>query len=294
MTQYLKKPEWIRTRIPVGANVQKITSSTKHSGLATVCEEARCPNQWECWKNGTATFMLMGDTCTRHCRFCSVKTLKNPPSLNSNEPNDLAETIRSLKLKYAVLTTVDRDDLPDFGAMHIAGCVNEIKRINKNILIELLIPDFQGDLEALQKIATSHSEVIGHNLECTKSITPKVRDPRASYEQSLMVLRRIAEFNPNIITKSSLMLGLGETDDELIEAMEDIKQTGVSILTLGQYLQPSKNSLPVQRYVHPSRFEWFKEQGLKMGFEYVASGPLVRSSYLAAEHYLQLKLSRNN
>ncbi len=237
--------------------------------------------------------MLMGDTCTRHCRFCSVKTQKKPPPLNSKEPGDLAETIRSLKLKYAVLTSVDRDDLPDFGAMHIVSCVNEIKLINKDILIELLIPDFQGDPKALQKIATSQSEVIGHNLECTKNVTAKVRDPRAGYEQSLAVLKRIAEFNPTVVTKSSLMLGLGETDNDVIEAMEDIRQTGVSILTLGQYLQPGKKCMPVQRYVHPDRFEWFKEQGLKIGFEYVASGPLVRSSYLAAEHYLHLKLSRN-
>ncbi len=294
MADYLRKPEWIRTRIPSGSNFQKISSSAKHAGLATVCEEARCPNQWECWKNGTATFMLMGDTCTRHCRFCSVKTLKNPSPLDQNEPENLANTIRSLNLKYAVLTSVDRDDLPDLGTEHIINCVDKVKQVNLGILIELLIPDFQGKDHLIKQIADCQVEVIGHNLECTKNLTKKIRDPRADYNQSLDVLKTITRHNPQVITKSSLMLGLGETDEEVLETMKDIRETGVCILTLGQYLQPSKNSIAVQRYVHPDKFAWFKDEGLKMGFEYIASGPLVRSSYLAAEHYLQLKLSHNN
>jgi lipoic acid synthetase len=292
MSSHLRKPEWIRTKLPSGANFQTINQSSRAAGLATVCEEARCPNQWECWKSGTATFMLMGDTCTRSCRFCAVKTAKNPTLPDKDEPAKLAAVIRSLNLKYAVLTTVDRDDLPDLGADHIIRCVNEIKTIAPSILVEILIPDFQGKRALIEAIASCQAEVIGHNLECTRSLTRLVRDPRAGYDQSLLVLRMIAESNPHVITKSSLMLGFGESESDVLEAMNDLKEAGVKILTLGQYLQPGKRNIPVKEFIHPDRFTWFKEEGLKIGFEYVASGPLVRSSYLAAEHYLKLKLSQ--
>lgn len=288
----LKKPEWIKTRIPAGKHFQQINALNQHTGLATVCEEARCPNQWECWKEGTATFMLMGDTCTRSCRFCSVKTARHPSGPDPMEPDHLAETIRTLQLKYAVLTTVDRDDLSDYGAGHILTCVDRIKAVNPSVMIELLVPDFQGDETCIRRIAESQAEVVGHNLECTRRLTQIVRDPRAGYEQSLQVLKLLSQFNPTLITKSSLMLGFGETDDEVLEAMGDILGSGVEILTLGQYLQPGKHNIPVAKYVHPDKFEWFREQGLKMGFEYIAAGPLVRSSYMAAEHYLKLRLSR--
>lgn len=292
MNRPLRKPEWIKTRIPSGESYANVARAKSMSGLATVCEEARCPNKWECWKNGTATFMLMGDTCTRSCRFCSVKSAKNPGPLDREEPAKLAETIKSLKLKYAVLTTVDRDDIPDFGAAHIISCVKAIREQVPEIIIELLIPDFQGNLDAINAIADCDAEVIGHNLECTENLTRTIRDPRASYAQSLFVLKSLAAHNSKIITKSSLMLGFGESETDVIKTMHDIKDTGVKILTLGQYLQPGKHNYPVQAYIHPDKFDWYKEKGLEMGFEYIASGPLVRSSYLAAEHYLELKLSR--
>jgi lipoyl synthase len=290
MKNYLKKPEWIRSRIPSGVNFKTISHLRHHGNLSTVCEEAKCPNQWECWQKGTATFMIMGDTCTRKCRFCSVKTSRTPPELDPDEPKNLAETLRDLKLKYAVLTSVDRDDLPDLGTGHYLQCVEEIKRINGEILVELLIPDFQGRKDLLEKIAVCKADVVGHNLETTRRLSRTVRDPRASYEQSLLVLSTLHELNPDLILKSSLMLGFGETEEEILEAMRDIKETGTNILTLGQYLQPNRKSIPVEAYIEPEKFEWYRQEGLKMGFEYIASGPLVRSSYMAAEHYLNMKL----
>ncbi len=290
MTAYLKKPDWIRSKVPSGANFKAISHLRHHGNLATVCEEAKCPNQWECWKKGTATFMIMGDTCTRNCRFCSVKTSKTPPALDQEEPRKLAETLRTLKLKYAVITSVDRDDLPDLGVDHYLRCLEEIKNSCDNILVELLIPDFQGRLDLLERMANSQADVVGHNLECTRDLTRKIRDPRASYEGSLGVLKTLHRFNPELVLKSSLMLGFGETEAEVLETMADIRETGTNILTLGQYLQPNRRSAPVEAYITPEKFDWYREEGLKLGFEYVASGPLVRSSYLAAEHYLSFKL----
>ncbi len=292
--QTLRKPPWLRAKLPSGDNFKAMQQHRLGADLATVCEEANCPNMGECWNSGTATFMLMGDTCTRSCRFCAVKTSRNPPPLDSQEPQRLSGALKDLNLKYIVLTTVDRDDLPDHGANHIAKCVAEIRTILPDVLVEMLIPDFQGKAELIAEVVQAGPQIIGHNLECVKSLTPKVRDPRASYDQSLAVLRITRQIEPSVHTKSSLMLGFGESDDEVLQAMRDLRDLETDFLTLGQYLQPSKNKLPVFEYVHPDKFKWFEQEGLKMGFAYVASGPLVRSSYLAAENFMRSKLGKNH
>ena len=294
MNQILRKPDWLRTKIPAGENFRTIQQFRQQSGLATVCEEAKCPNQWECWKLGTATFMLLGDTCTRACRFCAVKTMKNPPLPDPDEPQKLAETVRELKLKYAVLTTVDRDDLADFGAGHITACINQIKETCPKIIIELLAPDFLANPDCIATICESKADVLGHNVECVKGLTAKVRDPRASYEQSLEVLRLFKKFKPEMITKSSIMVGFGETAQEVIETMQDLRAADVDILTIGQYLQPDKHKLAVAEYVTPETFLEYEQSARKLGFDYVASGPLVRSSYKAVEQYLLYKQSHSH
>ncbi len=291
-TPHQQKPSWLRARLPAGGNPIISQQKRLHTQLSTVCEEARCPNMGECWNAGTATFMLMGDTCTRGCRFCSVKTAKHPPALDSSEPENLAKTIKALSLKYVVLTTVDRDDLPDQGADHIRQCIGTIKASVPGILVEALIPDFQGNPELIARVSQSDADVIGHNVECVRRLTKTVRDPRAGYEQSLEVLRILKKSRPSLYTKSSLMVGFGETDDEVLESMSDIRGTGAEFCTLGQYLQPDKTKLSVSEYIHPDKFDWYEQKGLKMGFEYVASGPLVRSSYQAGEHYLQSRLNK--
>jgi len=281
------KPVWLRAKLPSAGNPIIYQQQRLHTNLSTVCEEARCPNMGECWNAGTATFMLMGDTCTRGCRFCSVKTARTPPALDPSEPEQLAETVKALNLKYVVLTTVDRDDLADQGASHIRHCINTIRASVPGILIEALIPDFRGEADLIQQVADSQADVIGHNVECVRRLTKRVRDPRAGYDQSLEVLRIIKQHRSAIFTKSSLMVGFGETDDEVLSALSDIRLTGAEFCTIGQYLQPDKTKLPVTTYIHPDKFNWYEEKGLEMGFDYVASGPLVRSSYRAGEHYLQ-------
>ncbi len=288
----MRKPEWLRIRMPAGSEFKKIVQTGKKRGLATICEEAKCPNQWECWKEGTATFLLMGDTCTRSCRFCSVKSSKHPPAIDKEEHLKLAETLKILNLKYVVLTSVDRDDLPDYGAGHFKRCVQEIKNLDTNLIIELLTPDFQGDINSIRTVVESQAEVIGHNLECTRQLTSMVRDPRASYDRSLNVLKLIKQMRPQVITKSSIMLGFGESDRDILETMADLKDAGVEIITIGQYLQPNRHKLRVKNYIHPDKFDQLREEAMKIGFDYVASGPLVRSSYRAAEHYLKYRLSK--
>lgn len=288
----LRKPSWLRVKIPAGDNFKRLQDHRIQAHLTTVCEEANCPNVGDCWGSGTATFMLMGDICTRSCRFCSVETAKYPPPLDKEEPVKLAETLNSLNLKYVVLTTVDRDDLSDQGASHIGACIAEIKKRIPGIIVELLMPDFRGETVLIKEVMHAGAHVMGHNLECTRSLTRKVRDHRAGYEQSLAVLRCMKETRPEIYTKSSLMLGFGESDKEVLEAMNDIRSVGTNFLTLGQYLQPHSKKLPVAAYIHPDKFDWFKQQGLKMGFAYVASGPLVRSSYRASENFLLRKLEK--
>ena len=288
-----KKPPWLKVPFPGGERYSWIKKRAANLNLSTVCEEANCPNIGECWNGGTATFMLMGDTCTRGCRFCSVKSAKNPEVLDAKEPKKLAETVKNLALKYVVLTTVDRDDLPDQGASHIARCIRSTQRACPEMLIEMLMPDFQGNTELVQQVINARPAVLAHNLETVRSLTDRVRDSLASYDQSLDVLRYLKQQCPEGYTKSSLMLGIGESRTETLQAMKDLRDVGVDFLTIGQYLQPSKQHLKVENFVHPDEFDDLALQGDKMGFEYVASGPLVRSSYKAAEFYIERKIRGN-
>ena len=254
--------------------------------LATVCEEARCPNIGECWGGGTATFMVMGDTCTRGCRFCAVKTARFPAALDPDEPDHVATAIAEMDLDYVVVTSVDRDDVRDGGAAHFAACIRAIHAKAPKTRVEVLIPDFRGDVDALQKVIDAGPDVIAQNLETVKRLTHPVRDRKASYEVTLNVLRAIKELDPARFTKSSLMVGLGETDEDMDEAMRDLRAVGVDFLTIGQYLQPTPKHLEVVEFVTPERFKVYEERGLAMGFQYVASGPLVRSSYKAGEFFI--------
>ncbi len=288
-----KKPPWLKVPFPGGERYSWIKKRAANLNLSTVCEEANCPNIGECWNGGTATFMLMGDTCTRGCRFCSVKSAKNPEVLDAKEPKKLAETVKNLALKYVVLTTVNRDDLPDQGASHIARCIRSTQRACPEMLIEMLMPDFQGKIELVQQVINARPAVLAHNLETVRSLTDRVRDSRASYDQSLDVLRYLKQQCPDGYTKSSLMLGVGESRTETLQAMKDLRDVGVDFLTIGQYLQPSKKHLKVEKFMHPDEFDELALQGDKMGFEYVASGPLVRSSYKAAEFYIERKIRVN-
>jgi lipoic acid synthetase len=288
------KPDWLKVKVPQGERFQWIKGRARALSLHTVCEEARCPNIGECWQGGTATFMLMGDTCTRGCRFCSVKTLRTPGPLDGREPQHIAETIREMGLDYVVLTSVNRDDLPDQGAAHIAETVRRAALASPGLLIEVLIPDFQGERACLDAIVAARPAVIAHNVETVERLTGTVRDPRAGYAQSLAVLRylseRAAAERLPYKTKSSLMLGLGETAAEVERALRDVREAGVDFLTIGQYLQPDRKKLKVAEYVPPERFKELEAAGLAMGFAYVASGPLVRSSYRAAEFYIARQL----
>jgi lipoyl synthase len=275
-------------RPPGGEHYNRLKAVSRSLGLATVCEEARCPNIGECWAGGTATFMLMGDTCTRGCRFCAVKTGNPQGWLDTEEPEKLAQTIQAAGWDYVVLTSVDRDDLPDGGADHFARSVERIRDLNPEIIIEVLIPDFQGKREPLERLVSSKPEVIAQNVETVERLTHPVRDRRAGYQQTLTLLARVKEMDSSRYTKSSIMLGLGETDTEVYQCMQDLRAHGVDILTLGQYLQPTPNHLPVQAFVTPEKFqEWQKIAEQDLGFLYCASGPLVRSSYRAGEFFMR-------
>ena len=288
-----KKPAWLRVNVPGGERYAKVRETVRGLSLHTVCEEAHCPNVAECWGGGTATVMLMGDVCTRGCRFCHVKTASHPPPLDPDEPRHLAEAIAELGLDYIVVTSVDRDDLADGGAGHFADAIRHLKAIS-GLLVEVLTPDFRGDLEAVRTVGRSRPDVFANNLETVRRLTPIVRDARAGYDQTLGVLAAMKREFPGIVTKSSIMVGLGETDGELVEAMRDLRSAGVEILTLGQYLRPSAWHLPVVEYVTPEKFGAHREAGLRLGFRYVASGPLVRSSYRAAELFLRGELAARN
>ncbi|KAL1918366.1 uncharacterized protein VTP21DRAFT_3026 [Calcarisporiella thermophila] len=284
-------PSWLKTEIPVGTNYNRIKRNLRELKLHTVCEEARCPNIGECWGGGehqtaTATIMLMGDTCTRGCRFCSVKTSRNPGPLDPNEPENTAEAISRWGLDYVVLTSVDRDDLEDSGAEHFAKTVRLLKQKAPHILIECLTGDFKGNLEHVEIVARSGLDVYAHNVETVEALTPYVRDRRAGFRQSLSVLEHAKKTNPSLLTKSSMMLGVGEQDDEVLAAMKDLRAAGVDCLTFGQYMRPTKRHMKVSEYVHPDKFDYWRQVGEDMGFAYVASGPLVRSSYKAAEFYI--------
>ncbi len=284
--ELIKKPAWLRVRAPAGENYTKVKQSLRSLNLHTVCEEARCPNISECWGTGTATIMIMGEICSRGCRFCAVNSGK-PVLLDTGEPERVAKAIKEWGLRYVVITSVCRDDLEDGGAEHIAKTIKAIKLLSPTIIVESLIPDFRGDDSSIIKIVKSKPEVISHNIETVSRLTPRVRDARASYEQSLLVLKKIKDINSLIYTKSSIMLGLGESEEEVIQTIKDLRSVGVSILTIGQYLQPTPKHLPLIEFIAPEKFNWFKEIAEQMGFVYVASGPLVRSSYRAGEFFLK-------
>ena len=276
-----RKPPWLRVRLGGGARYEAVRRTVKEHRLATVCEESHCPNIGECWNNGTATIMLMGDVCTRACRFCAVDTGNPRGWLDPEEPAHAAESVRLMGLRYVVLTSVDRDDLEDGGAAHYAACVRAIKAMNPLTAVEALTPDFSGRHADVETVVDSGLEVFAQNLETVERLTHVVRDPRAGYGQTLRVLAHAKAFRPDILSKSSLMLGLGEEDHEILQAMADLRDHGVDILTLGQYLRPTVNHLPVVRWVPPEDFDRYRQQGLDMGFTEVAAGPLVRSSYRA-------------
>jgi len=285
-----KRPDWFRVPAPAGGKESKfeqLKSTVRELGLHTVCEEAQCPNIGECWNGGTGTIMLLGDTCTRGCKFCAVKTAAKPPPADPFEPFKTAEALRQWDINYVVLTSVDRDDMEDGGAGHFATTVQLIKQTTPNMLVECLVSDFAGDLKAVSTLALSGLDVYAHNVETVSRLQKFVRDHRAGYEQSLAVLKHAKSVNPKLFTKTSLMLGLGESKEEVLEAMRDIRAAGVDVLTLGQYLRPTEHHLSVVEYVSPAMFDWYKEQGLLMGFKYIAAGPLVRSSYKAGEFFME-------
>ncbi|MEM7278697.1 MAG: lipoyl synthase [Pseudomonadota bacterium] len=276
-----RKPGWLRAKFPGGAKYSDVRKTVKDHRLATVCEESMCPNIGECWNAGTATIMVMGAVCTRACQFCAVDTGNPKGWLDLEEPENTAKAVELMDLKYVVLTSVDRDDLDDGGASHYANCVKAIKSLRPQTAVEALTPDFSGDKQAIELLLDSGLEVFAQNVETVRRLTHPVRDPRAGYDQTIGLLAHAKKYRPDVLTKTSLMLGLGETKDEILETLRDLREAKLDIVTFGQYLQPTKNHLPVRRYVPPDEFEELREIGLNMGFLEVVSGPLVRSSYRA-------------
>ena len=279
----VKKPEWLKISLGSVKGFQNIEGILNELNLITVCKEANCPNRAECYSSGTATFMIMGGVCTRKCKFCNVKD-GSPKSLDIDEPKHLAEAVKKLKLNYVVVTSVTRDDLADGGASHFAEVVEEIRKIDKNVRVELLIPDLKGSKESLKIVLEAKPEVLNHNIETISRLYEHVR-PEAEYSRSLEILRMSKEINPKIKTKSGIMLGLGESREEVVQVFKDLRRNACDLLTIGQYLKPSEEHYPMYEYVTPEDFEWYKEKAEEMGFEGVASGPLVRSSYKAWELY---------
>lgn len=275
------KPAWLKARIPSGPEYARVKRTVREHRLATVCEESMCPNIGECWSNGTATLMLMGAVCTRACRFCAVDTGNPRGWLDPDEPAHAARSVELMGLKYVVLTSVDRDDLLDGGAAHYAACVAAIKERCPQTAVEALTPDFAGDLASVQRVLDSGLDVFAQNLETVRRLTHRVRDPRAGYEQTLKVLAYAKQIRPDVLTKTSLMLGLGERDFEIRDALEDLRNIDLDIVTFGQYLRPTRNHLAVERYVSPAEFDRYRKWGLDLGFLEVVAGPLVRSSYRA-------------
>jgi lipoyl synthase len=276
-----RKPPWLRAKMPGGEGYSRVRENVREHRLATVCEESMCPNIGECWNNGTATLMIMGAVCTRACQFCAVDTGNPRGWLDPEEPANAARSVQLMGLRYVVITSVDRDDLADGGAAHYAACVRAIRELNPDTAVEALTPDFQGDLGCIETVVDSGLQVYAQNLETVRRLTHKVRDPRAGYEQTLDVLAHAKRHRPDVLTKTSLMVGLGETDAEIREALADLKARNVDIVTFGQYLRPTANHLPVERFVTPEEFAEYRRIGLEMGFLEVVSGPLVRSSYRA-------------
>ena len=282
LVEKIRKPPWLRVKLPTGEAYKKVKNLTKTNKLHTICESGNCPNMGECWGNGTATFMILGNICTRSCGFCNVKTGR-PLNVDIFEPIKIARSINLMKVKHAVITSVDRDDLKDGGASIWVETINQIRRKNPDTTIETLIPDFKGKSEDIQKIIDVSPEVVSHNLETVRRLTRKVRI-QAKYDRSLFTLSCLSQ--AGIRTKSGIMLGLGESDQEILETMHDLRDVGVSIMTLGQYLQPTKKHLPVVDFITPEQFKKYEEIGLSLGFRHVESGPLVRSSYHAEKHIL--------
>jgi lipoic acid synthetase len=277
------KPRWLKAPLGAGAGYEFVRRTVREHRLSTVCEEAKCPNIGECWNAGTATVMLMGAVCTRACRFCAVDTGNPRGWLDPEEPQNVAASVALMKLNYVVLTSVNRDDLPDGGAAHYAACVRAIKQRNPKTAVEALTPDFQGVLPDVEVVVDSGLDVFAQNVETVRRLTHPVRDPRAGYEQTLAVLAHAKRYRPQVLTKTSLMLGLGEVEDEITACMDDLRRVGVDILTLGQYLRPTSHHLRVERYVTPADFERYRALGLARGFRECVSGPLVRSSYRAEQ-----------
>ncbi len=281
------KPRWLKVPIPQGPEVDRLRGILKSRDLHTVCEEARCPNMGECWHGGTATFMVLGDTCTRGCRFCSVKTRSTGAPVDRGEPEKVAQAAVAMGLTYVVLTMVDRDDLPDGGAQHVADTIRAIKKLRPDMLVEALTGDFRGDRQQIATVLSGGPDVFAHNIETVERLTKRVRDQRCDYALTLAVLATAKEIQPDVMTKSSIMLGLGESDREVDQVMDDLRVNSVDVMTLGQYLRPTMLHLPVKEHVTPARFQAYEQRATRKGFLYVASGPLVRSSYKAAEYYIE-------
>ena len=277
-----KKPEWIKVRLPSNPVFFSTKALISDLRLHTVCEEAQCPNRWECWSQGTATFMIAGDRCTRACGFCAVTTAK-PFALEADEPQRVAEAVARMKLKHVVITAVARDDIADGGAEHFARTIEAVRTANPGTVVEVLVPDFHNREEAVRKVLDAAPDVFNHNLETCERLTPAVRS-RAKYRVSLALLRRVKELAPGIATKSGIMLGLGETEPEIFQTMDDLREAGVQVLTMGQYLRPTPQHLPVVAFIHPDQFKAYAEIAYAKGFEHVSSGPLVRSSYHAGDY----------
>ncbi len=286
------KPDWLKVPIPSGPVVARLTGLLRERGLHTVCEEAKCPNMGECWAGGTATFMVLGDVCTRGCRFCAVKTHKNGLPVDHEEPAKVADAVIAMGLKYVVLTMVDRDDLSDGGASHVAATIRAIKQRDAHILVEALVGDFEGKPDQLRDCLAGAPDVLAHNIETVERLTPRVRDQRCDYQLSLDMLQQAKQLLPGVVTKSSIMLGLGESDAEVEQAIDDLRAHDVDVLTLGQYLRPTLKHLPVREHIAPARFAALEQRALRKGFLYVAAGPLVRSSYKAGEFFLENMLRR--
>ena len=280
MVDYRRKPEWLKIKLPRGFKTSQVVGLLNEKHLHTICSSGMCPNRGECWGNGTATFMIGGNVCTRSCKFCNVATGR-PLPIDKKEISDIVESVKSLNLKHIVITSVDRDDLPDLGAGHWAEMIRTLKKECPNVTMEVLIPDFQGREDLVKMVIDEKPEVISHNLETVRRLTPDVRC-HATYENSLKVIRMIAESGTR--SKSGIMLGLGETSEEILQTMDDLLEAGCEVMTIGQYLQPTANHYPVQEYVHPDIFEQYRMEGLRKGFRHMESAPMVRSSYHAERH----------
>ena len=277
--RYPRKPPWLRVRLPAGEAPAWINKLLRENRLHTVCEEAHCPNLGECWSQRTATFLIMGDVCTRNCRFCNVRTGR-PPALDPTEPQHVAEAAAAMQLRHVVITSVDRDDLPDGGAAHFAAVIARVRALAPGCTIETLIPDFRGAPELLETLLDAGPDILNHNIEMVRRLYPQVR-PQGKYEWALAVLEHTQRYRPAMLTKSGMMIGLGETWDEILETLRDLRAVGVDILTVGQYLQPSREHWPVEQYYTPEQFETLKPAALELGFRWVECAPLVRSSYNA-------------